>query len=829
MSELHTRVGGLEASLKAQLKEELRGEREGILGAMAAQSQALAQSIHQLHLELAADKRRQGSLLDGLVISQVSSVKLPPDVKQWRSAHVQAWVSFEKELPAYAPHFQRASVDGLVLLRHVTMDTLQGALGITDRAHCLKILEGVQQLQQRQGVRDEEAERERLHRLQRKREEEDRHRQNMAEAKAQAEKKVKPEGRGKGGKGTTARARRAGRRGRSRPAALGSSSTRGRPGPGRSGTDPWRGRALRRTVAPWHTRCWAAGNSQRRGRGGGLDMGDTDTGDMGIGGVHALPRPPSSIKVRRVARSCAPEEVLALLRGAMGEVGGWLVRLRRIEWGRAYERDSDLREDELALRVTGLDDRGTYGVYGAGTEKEGGGYLDEEGGGYLDEEGGGYLDEEGEEPPPAYDELDSEESAPPSYRELAGADAGGANTDEGVLASVRAPAPPLDKLTALYLGPGTGAAPRMPAFDPLSLVFEALVGQHNNNASWLGSNEKLTRTKLYGGLESLLRLKVEWPQFDALWTQLDAQRSGDIDLQEFRRVFGGIERFAQTGGAGALNSNAQSKSLRALSRCLFELCDALRGAGFTVVDMFAGFDRNGSGDVSVSEFCSLLRLVVGSSFEKRLIHQALAVLDTDGDKAVSLEELLRFVYRVWRTQLDELAVTLARIDNRDTGGAERRDRLLEQRRHIKEAVKKNFPREWRDRLEREGGHAIPGPFQALLQRMDVGGVGTASSPTSPPRAQFPPTPIHLDSPTRPRSAAPSSGRPRPSEATWSPSSTRGAQDAQTNGPTPLFATAPSASRGGELMRFRIKMPAGSQPTRAGKQLRSPPPTVIMIA
>ena len=37
------------------------------------------------------------------------------------------------------------------------------------------------------------------------------------------------------------------------------------------------------------------------------------------------------------------------------------------------------------------------------------------------------------------------------------------------------------------------------------------------------------------------------------------------------------------------------------------------------------------GDISVSEFCSMLRLVIGNNFEKRLIYQALSVLDTDGN------------------------------------------------------------------------------------------------------------------------------------------------------------------------------------------------------
>ena len=55
-----------------------------------------------------------------------------------------------------------------------------------------------------------------------------------------------------------------------------------------------------------------------------------------------------------------------------------------------------------------------------------------------------------------------------------------------------------------------------------------------------------------------------------------------------------------------------------------------------------------------------------------------------------------------------------------SGSKEMIKKILDERKLIKDALKKNFPREWRDRLENEGGHSIPGPFQALLNRMDMG-------------------------------------------------------------------------------------------------------------
>jgi hypothetical protein len=105
--------------------------------------------------------------------------------------------------------------------------------------------------------------------------------------------------------------------------------------------------------------------------------------------------------------------------------------------------------------------------------------------------------------------------------------------------------------------------------------------------------------------------------------------------------------------------------------------------------MFSGFDRNGSGEISVSEFCSMLRLVVGNTFDKKMIYQALYVLDSDGSKTVSLEELLRFVYKIWRSQLDELSDKLSHLDFRLDADKHTEVLVMKERHSIKEAIKKN--------------------------------------------------------------------------------------------------------------------------------------------
>jgi hypothetical protein len=114
----------------------------------------------------------------------------------------------------------------------------------------------------------------------------------------------------------------------------------------------------------------------------------------------------------------------------------------------------------------------------------------------------------------------------------------------------------------------------------------------------------------------------------------------------------------------------------------------------------------------------MLRLVVGPTVEKRVIYRAVSVLDRDGDRNISLEELSLFVYKVWRSQLDSLADELAVMTS---GDAKKADKVLKERDDIKDAIKKNFSRAWRDRVEREReGHTVSGPFASILKHMGVG-------------------------------------------------------------------------------------------------------------
>jgi hypothetical protein len=83
-----------------------------------------------------------GGAIEGIPVSDVRSLRLPKDVTQWRVLHVQAWVAITMELPLYMDNFQQGSINGLVLLHHVTEDVLVNILGIADDLHLKKIMGG---------------------------------------------------------------------------------------------------------------------------------------------------------------------------------------------------------------------------------------------------------------------------------------------------------------------------------------------------------------------------------------------------------------------------------------------------------------------------------------------------------------------------------------------------------------------------------------------------------------------------------------------------------------------------------------------------------------
>ena len=620
-----------------------------------------------------------------VAISPFSNLLMPADITTWRATHVQAWVAYRLDLPECVENFREASIDGLVLLKYVD-DVALRDMKVTNILHRRKILEGISMLQ----VRQEELEEKKREALalkeleKRKNDQLKEKKKGKKKKKKTKRKKVKPvsapimswtgEVREHNGVERVKlirdmRLMRA--RQQEKKALLDSRSSTwrfeysGAPKP--SSGDLYEALSSDKTASNLFSNAMKSLSRSEK-----LDLINQ-------------PR-----EARTIPSTCPFEEVLMLVKGAMYEVSERLMQIEYVKRNAEKKRDSDLDDILITMpsfTAPGGDEDLPQNHEGAEEDLKHDSDPEDIDGDEGDEADEEDADEEGEE----------EEEGPPPYDD------------------VSEPPPPYEAavLTNLY-----SAEPEVPP-DRITLVFQAFIDQQNNGAKWLGSNGKLTRLKFSGGIETILGLTMRWEQFDTLWTRLDSARSGELDLNEFKAFFGDLSEFNETDGAQTMSTTTGNQAMVALTKSLYALCDNMRHAGFLVVDMYASFDRDGSGEISVSEFCSMLRTVLGKAVDKKLIYRAFHMLDTDGTNAVSKEELLIFIYKIWRSQLDELAGKLARLD--EVRDAQLIRALVKERNDIKEALKKNYPREWRDMFERLGSHTLPGPFAALLSRMGLGG------------------------------------------------------------------------------------------------------------
>ena len=811
----------IEKGISAKLQAQLEVDRSKMLDEISRRTEDLSRSIEQVSLQMGrgdnavrpdaededTSKRSKKSskktssteedvrkkLISSLTLSEVSNVKLPASIADWRLAHVQAWLAFQVELPMHMTAFQKASIDGFMLVRHVDDDLLATTLGVDDELHRKKILEHIDMIKVRQEAVDLELEKRRKLELKRveaeeRERQEEEERQELLEKERKAKelkkaslKKVREEESADddvdkaGGDKKKASVRSAGGKKVLASTFPKPSATGGNPTTEQNQIDrvkleravkthnaekrrkealaaaalmdknrTWKFEYTGSPKATALTDIWGADTGKKEGTKSYLRAMAAITGD--VLGSEEMTQPlqvGTFRKIKTISKTSVLDEVLAEVKEAMFALSTRLIEVRR----RQSKADT-LKDDDLEAEI-------------------------------------GDLDEYAELPPPEEDE--SPEFEPPPFDEALAHEAVESDENEASQLIIGEPA----------LVPRT--APRRPGhgqvedkLDRMQLVYEALVHQTNNDSfSTTTQNDKLTRLKLYGGLESLLRLRVSWSQFDALWTRLDSVRSGDLDLKEFKAFFGDLSEFEQNEGTQALSLQSGNPAIRALMKCMYELCDIVRHAGFTVEEMFASFDRNGSGEISAAEFCSLLRLIVGSSFDKRLIYQALFVLDSDRSKSISRDEIFLFVYKVWRSQIAELDSKIHYLDEENELEAARISELLKERKSIVSAIKRNFPREVRDLLQGMSTK-LEGPFTTLFN--------VDRPPLSPGAAN---------------SGLAASQRPSDKSLDYSYGPEKGTSD--------VFARPSSPKRAGaagEILRFTIKVQSKGSPSR-GEAARQP--------
>jgi Ca2+-binding EF-hand superfamily protein len=697
-------------------------------------------------------------------IGSMSEVRLPPNVMEWRASHVQAWVTYKLDMPQYNGDFQEASVDGMVLLSCIDDDTLKTALHVDVDLHRTKILLGIAELKSKQKEIDVEEDRKRKQDHERKKAIEDA-KEEERKVKEKKEKERRDKEARKAAKEELDAANKAAKK-MAKKAKKGKKAAKAKAAMQENTAEPkkFAGEVreqnevarvkMAREVRKFHKarRAAAAANSgnptwafeytgaprPRPEDDGVWGFGEAPSHKNAVsallnskefrrGALGAKASRSAQMAVKTIPANASTTEVLAVVKGAMYQVSGWLVELENREADRLLVEGADLDAlDDLdalmdtmeATRASAPPQPNSFKLSDIPTTTQ---PVD------LGDELPSYSYEL-----PAYSETEAEEDLP-EYTTTLPAPAPESETPETTTLEIPtiATLPPERPCTLR-----TAELPESPAAkvrnilqkshshksgvvrnrnDRVGAIFRAFVGLQNNGAAWLGSNNQLTRLKFQGGFETILRLKIHWQQFDALWTQMDSFKSGDLDVKEFKAFFGDLAQFEQNEGAATLSMHG-SKETRRLTKYLYMMCDIFRQADFSIMEVFSSFDRNGSGGVSVSEFCSMLRLLMDGQVDKKEIYNALTLMDSDGDKSISLDEILTFVYRVWRTQVDDLAVRVAQL----TEGVDDATikKAVEERESIKGAIKKNFPRTWRDRLERQGSQ-LTGPFASLLSNMGI--------------------------------------------------------------------------------------------------------------
>jgi hypothetical protein len=264
----------------------------------------------------------------------------------------------------------------------------------------------------------------------------------------------------------------------------------------------------------------------------------------------------------------------------------------------------------------------------------------------------------------------------------------------------------------------------------LELVYKEFVELQNNGARWLGQNDRLTRLKLLGGTRKLLRLDMSWEQFDNLYRYLNPGGHGKksyLTREEFVEAFshppvgagraagGKVKRgFIAHNGAAAkagseMGGEGRGRGVELLRKVMDSVCATLVQHGLTLREVIWCFDRNGDETVSVSEFASLMKMLVGRAFTRHEIYLVMDSMDTSLDRRLQASEMMEFFFIFWSDQLRRAKAALDQSP---------RDAALQKAVHsFRHLITSNFDREFRDGMK--GRSELVGPFAPLLRKMGV--------------------------------------------------------------------------------------------------------------
>lgn len=239
---------------------------------------------------------------------------------------------------------------------------------------------------------------------------------------------------------------------------------------------------------------------------------------------------------------------------------------------------------------------------------------------------------------------------------------------------------------------------------------------------WLGANAKLTRLKLVGGVHKLLKMDLSWEQFDNLYRYLNPTangKKGHLDLDEFMEAFGPPTLCSHKKRARPLSHNLKGVDaagdwmdggIVSLREMMDVACATLLDHGLSLQEVVWCFDRNGNQSVSVSEFVSMMKMLVGRAFSKQEVFFLMDSVDASLDRKLQTDELLEFFYLYLSDRLNRLNGKMLVDDSSKS------PKLQKLRKNVKEFISKNFERDFRDGMK---GRGLTGAFAPLLKSMGI--------------------------------------------------------------------------------------------------------------
>lgn len=287
----------------------------------------------------------------------------------------------------------------------------------------------------------------------------------------------------------------------------------------------------------------------------------------------------------------------------------------------------------------------------------------------------------------------------------------------------------------------------------LRKVYDLFCQLQNNTGT---PTRRLSRLKFQGAITSILRVELNWTQFDRVFRLISPSRGdgtdGTIQFEEFYSAFARDSRHnkpverAGIRGSTASSVRRSKDSLHTLRNVLFGICETLVKAEITLQELFHGFDRNGSGSISTAEFSSMMKSLA-RDLTKEQIYNLLNCIDGDFDRRINLREFLDFWLVVFSQWLQYLKHSFLKAgQNHDSarvpviGHSHMHIEDLEQLiLRVDRAMDLTFGRKARHDVTRT---KLPGPLTSLLRNVGLQADLVADSmgeaffdPKSSPRGQ----------------------------------------------------------------------------------------------